>query len=118
MAQRQITLMTDDLDASEATETVHYGLDGQTLEIDLIEKNAARLRQSLEEYVQHARKAGAAGKASASQARARRRSPGQSASPEVDPHAVRAWAESNGYQVSQRGRIAQKIIDAFRAAGN
>jgi hypothetical protein len=34
----------------------------------------------------------------------------------LDTQAVRAWAESNGYEVSSRGRIKGEIIEAFRAA--
>ena len=37
---------------------------------------------------------------------------------DADPAAVRAWAESNGYAVSPRGRIKAEILEAYRAAGN
>jgi Lsr2 len=36
----------------------------------------------------------------------------------VDNRAVRAWAESNGFEVSARGRISAEIIQKYRAAGN
>ena len=29
---------------------------------------------------------------------------------------IRSWATSNGYQVSQRGRISREIRDAYHAA--
>ena len=35
---------------------------------------------------------------------------------DIDTQAVRSWAESNGYEVSARGRIKTEIVDAFRAA--
>jgi hypothetical protein len=35
---------------------------------------------------------------------------------DLDTQAVRAWAESNGYEVSSRGRIKGEIIEAFTAA--
>jgi len=54
-----------DLDGSEATETVTFGLDGASYEIDLSSGNAGKLRKELAHYVEHARKA-------SSQARRRR----------------------------------------------
>jgi hypothetical protein len=114
MAQRQITLMTDDLDGSEATQTVSFALDGQPLEIDLNDEHAEQLRETLADWAQYARKAGASQKTAASRARATRSS--SAASTEPDPGQVRQWAESNGYEVSARGRIARKIMDAYHAA--
>ncbi len=55
-AQEVIEKLIDDLDGSEATETVTFGLDGTTYEIDLNKKNAAALREALEPYVKAARK--------------------------------------------------------------
>ena len=50
------TVLVDDLDGTEATETVSFGLDGSTYEIDLNDANAAALREALSGYVGHARK--------------------------------------------------------------
>ena len=44
MAQQVNVVLVDDLDGSEAGETVVFGLDGTTYEIDLSEKNAKKLR--------------------------------------------------------------------------
>ena len=44
----------DHLDGSEATETVTFGLDSTTYEIDLNKKNAAALRKALEPHVKAA----------------------------------------------------------------
>ncbi len=60
MAQKVNIVLVDDLDGSEATETVTFGLDGTTYEIDLNDKNAAKLRDALAGYVGHGRKVGAA----------------------------------------------------------
>jgi Lsr2 protein len=35
---------------------------------------------------------------------------------EVTASAVREWARSNGHQVSDRGRVAAELIEAYRAA--
>jgi nucleoid-associated protein Lsr2 len=42
MAQKVQVLLVDDLDGSEATETVTFGLDGVAYEIDLSSGNAGR----------------------------------------------------------------------------
>jgi hypothetical protein len=34
----------------------------------------------------------------------------------VDTAAVREWARENGHEVSERGRVSKKIIDAYLAA--
>ena len=56
MAQKVNIVLVDDLDGTEATETVTFGLDGTTYEIDLNDANAAALREALSGYVGHARK--------------------------------------------------------------
>ena len=58
MAQRVHVVLVDDIDGSDAGETVTFGLDGSTYEIDLNEKNAAALREALSPYVGHARRSG------------------------------------------------------------
>ena len=47
MAQKVQVLLVDDLDGSEATETVSFGLDGVAYEIDLSSGNAGQLRTEL-----------------------------------------------------------------------
>ena len=104
MAQKVNIVLIDDLDGSDADETVSFGLDGTTYEIDLNKKNAATLRDALASYVGNARKV--------SGARRGRRS---SASAALGPSAreVRDWARSNGFKVPDRGRIPADIREAF-----
>ena len=45
------------------------------------------------------------------------RRPSKSSS-NVDLKAVRAWAASNGVEVSGRGRVPAKVIEQYKAAGN
>ena len=47
MAKETITRLIDDLDGGEAHETVTFGLDGWSYEIDLSTKNATKLRNAL-----------------------------------------------------------------------
>jgi hypothetical protein len=49
MAKETITKLIDDLDGGEAHETVKFGLDGHSYEIDLSTKNANKLRNALPE---------------------------------------------------------------------
>ena len=58
MAQRVQVLLVDDLDGGVADETISFGLDGVSYEIDLSKSNAAKLRDTLGEWTGHARRAG------------------------------------------------------------
>jgi hypothetical protein len=104
MAQKVSITLVDDIDGSEAVETVSFALDGTPYEIDLSAGNAAALREALSAYVAAGRKTGrkapAKGKAAA----------GTSAA------VVRAWAKDNGYAVPDRGRIPADVTAAFEAA--
>ena len=44
-------MLVDDLDNSDADETVTFALDGVTYEIDLNTKNSAKLRAALDPFV-------------------------------------------------------------------
>ncbi|GAA2131477.1 Lsr2 family protein [Nocardioides bigeumensis] len=107
MAQKVNIVLVDDLDGSEASETISFGLDGATYEIDLNDKNAGKLRDALAPYLGHARKVTGAG-------RRGRKSSGGGSGP--NPKQVRDWARSNGYEVSDRGRVPADVIAAFEAA--
>jgi hypothetical protein len=49
-------------------------------------------------------------------ARARRRSrrPSEDETPAADLAAVRTWARENGFQVSDRGRVSNAVLEAYR----
>jgi hypothetical protein len=111
MTQRTVVTLEDDLTGEEADETVNFALDGRVFEIDLSESNAAALREAMAPYVAVARRAGRV-----SVPAARRGAPLRHVVTEVDPAAVRAWAASNGYEVSPRGRISRAVQEAFKAA--
>jgi hypothetical protein len=70
MAQRVEVVLIDDMDGSDATETVSFSLDGATYEIDLNEANADALRASVGMYIDKARKA--SGRRASRRTRARR----------------------------------------------
>jgi hypothetical protein len=112
MAKKTVVTMVDDLTGELADTTVRFGLDSREYELDLTEANAATLRDALARYIAVARKAAGGRRAP--------RAAQESAKPfsGFDPAAVRAWAASNGYTVSARGRIKAEVLEAFRAAGN
>lgn len=112
MAQEVILKLVDDLDGSEATETVLFGLDGESFEIDLNAKNASALRKALDRYRSSARSTGKASSAAGRRGRGKSRSRG-----DVDPKAVRVWAAENGHEISSRGRIPSEILDLYKADG-
>src|SRR3712207_9028086 len=58
MAQKVTVTLVDDLDGGKAEETVGFGLDGVSYEIDLSSSNAGKLRDALADFVASARKAG------------------------------------------------------------
>lgn len=108
MVQRTVLVLEDDLDGGKAEETVRFSLDGVSYEIDLNEKNASQLREALAPWVGHARRAG--GRRTNAQrptGGGRRRSEGAS---------IRAWAQEQGYKVSDRGRVSEEIREAYAAA--
>ena len=106
MATQIHTELIDDIDGSEATQTVRFALDGQELEVDLNDSNAERLRGILGEFTAVGRKA----------ARPARtvKAPGPQAG--LDLKAIRSWAVEQGLPVNPRGRIAQDVLDQYEAA--
>ena len=56
MAQRVNVLLVDDIDGSDAAETIPFGLDGTRYEIDLNSGHAHELREALEPFVKAARR--------------------------------------------------------------
>ncbi|MGH4011253.1 MAG: histone-like nucleoid-structuring protein Lsr2 [Pseudonocardiaceae bacterium] len=111
MAQKVTVTLVDDLDGGTAEETVEFGIDGVSYEIDLSAGNAGKLRDSLADYVTNARKAGGRRKATGP---ARRASSGGRASVDREQNAaIREWARKNGFNVSDRGRIPAEVLDAY-----
>ena len=110
MARQMVETQVDDLDGSPAAETISFGLDGQTYEIDLSKRNAATLRKTLDRYIAAAQ--GTTGKKSR-ESRAPRASNGAR---EYDIAQLREWAAANEIHVPARGRIPQAIVEQFTSA--
>jgi hypothetical protein len=108
MARKTHVVLIDDLDGSEAADTVTFGLDGANYEIDLSAEHAAELRETLEPWTSRARRVGG---------RTRRTGTGKASSgSQGDTALIRAWAKEQGHEVSERGRISKEIREAYEAA--
>ena len=55
MAKTVIVKLTDDIDGSDADETIQFALDGTSYEVDLSTANAAQLRGALKPYIEKGR---------------------------------------------------------------
>jgi hypothetical protein len=88
MAQVREVRLIDDLNGSEAAETIDFSLDGRDYQVDLSEDNALKLRDSIAEFVAAARRAPRGPRASG------RGNPGLGAAER--PHRRRAWPGAEG----------------------
>ncbi|MDN5806601.1 MAG: Lsr2 family protein [Brevibacterium sp.] len=110
MAREMRLVLTDDFDGSEASETVRFSLDQATYELELSTENAEKLRETFAPFVAKARRvANPSG-------RGRRTGSGSAAGPKRDTAKIREWAQANGYQLGDRGRIPLEIVQAYEAA--
>jgi Lsr2 len=108
MSQKVNVLLVDDIDGSDADETIPFGLDGTHYEIDLNSGHTHELRGQLERYVKAARKVtGSAGRP----ARVRR-----AAANDIKNKEIRNWARQRGLEVNDRGRIPADIVAQYEAA--
>lgn len=94
MAEKIKRILIDDLDGSDADETVKYGIDGRYYQIDLSTKNAKEFRELLKKYTDAGTKI--------TQPKGTN-----------DAKKIREWAEANGYPVAKRGRLHADIVEAF-----
>ena len=114
MAQRvQVTLVCDlHGDETPAGETVTFGLDGSTYQIDLCSEHAGELRETFAGYVGAARRASGRGSSTPASGgtRRRRRSRGSG-----EAAAIRDWARERGLAVPERGRIPADLAAKYAA---
>lgn len=116
MAKETITKLIDDLDGGEAHETVKFGLDGHSYEIDLSSKNASKLRNTLSPYLESATRVSGRGVASVRTGAPRGR--GAAVAERDQNRAIRDWAQRKGLDVAPRGRIKQDVVEQYhREAG-
>ena len=116
MASRHIVQLLDDLDGGTADETVVFGLDGRSYEIDLSSKNAEKLREALASYESAGRPLSSRDTSARSRGRRTGAMAGASAGRSGDDSSViRDWAAKNGHQVNSRGRIPAHVRQAYES---
>jgi hypothetical protein len=118
MATRTVVTLVDDLDGSDAEESLSFGLDGVEYEIDLSAEHAEALRGVLEPYAAAARRTGGRRGARAASRPASGSSGsdggGQTRSRSTNAQ-IRAWAAEHGVTLAERGRLPGRVIEAFEA---
>lgn len=110
MTQKVSILLVDDIDGSEAHDTIQFGLDGARYEIDLSLQNAGELRSKLASYIEKARKVGNSG--------GRTTRPGKTAVNGTSNKEVREWAKAQGLKVNDRGRIPADVIARYKTVNS
>jgi hypothetical protein len=114
MAQKTQVTLVDDIDGSDATQTVTFAFQGTSYEIDLNDEHAASIEESFAEWMKAARKTAGARGAASPRAGAVRSGGGGAKRTDLD--AVRAWARDNGHAVADRGRVKQSVLEAYDAS--
>ena len=90
MAQVTTVRLVDDLDGTEADESISFALNGVALEIDLSNDNAEKLRDIFAPYIAAARRG------DGQRARRPQRMSTGSTTPRQDTGPIRKWAAANG----------------------
>ncbi len=125
MAQKVQVMVVCDVhdDEVEGAETVSFGLDGTSYEVDVCEEHAATLRDAFAPFVGAARRAGRGEQGQQKRGGRGRRSSSDgggsgrgSGSNKERTQAIRDWARENGYKVSERGRLSGEVVAAYDAA--
>ncbi|MBJ7340397.1 Lsr2 family protein [Mycolicibacterium sp.] len=104
MARKTVVEWVDDIDGTAAAETVTFTIDGSRYEIDLSEKNAAELRNTMSGWIAASRRSG--------HRRSRKGSAKDAAS---EATRARKWALEQGLDVGPRGRLRAEVLDAYRS---
>ncbi|GAC1540599.1 MAG: Lsr2 family protein [Acidimicrobiales bacterium] len=112
MVRREITTLVDDIDGSEADETVQFAVDGVGYEIDLNADHAKALRESFADWVQDARKLGKVVIGGRTHLPTVGRKP---ATDRARNDQIREFARNRDMKISDRGRIPAEIVAAFDA---
>ncbi|GGU98579.1 Lsr2 family protein [Streptomyces albospinus] len=107
MAQKVVTIYTDDLTDEESSEaTTHtFSLDGVQYEIDLAPDSYDQLLEAMAPFTEAGRKTG----------RPRKSHKATDVSRD-DSAAIRAWAKEAGHEVSDRGRVPAEVREAYAKA--
>lgn len=101
MARKTRIVLIDDINGELGDETIKFGLDGVDYEIDLTTENAKKFRDLMDPWIQAGRRVGG------------RRVAGTDTRQVSDAAKIRAWAQEQNMQVSEKGRISAKVRAAY-----
>jgi hypothetical protein len=104
--QRLQVQLEDDLTGGPADETVAFGVDGRDYQIDLSTKHAATFRKQAAAFVARARLVTSP----------RFRETARSAASRERSRLIRAWAERQGYEIAEHGRLPGQVIQEYERA--
>lgn len=110
MAQQFQVRYIDDLDGSDLgdnSNAISFAFEGKEYSIDLSDENAQAFRDAVAPYIE------AGHRVTGTRAKSARRAATKAAS--GDTKAIRDWARTNGYDVSDRGRISADVMEAYAA---
>jgi hypothetical protein len=110
MARKVEMKLVDDIDGGTADETLKFGVDGTSYEIDVNAKHAEELRASLAKFILSARRVGRGGVVAS---RARAAAPARN--DRAQNQAIREWAKRKKIELSDRGRIPRTIVEQYEA---
>ncbi|SDC94295.1 histone-like nucleoid-structuring protein Lsr2 [Glycomyces harbinensis] len=113
MAKQTVVTLTDDIDGSEAAESVEFGIDGYLYSIDLSTAHADELRDRLTAYQEFGTRLGGYSTRSAAAVAPKRAVRRGDRDRNLD---IRRWAEAQGLPVKARGKISDTVIAEYEAA--
>jgi hypothetical protein len=119
VAQKVKVLITCDYDEDEveAVETVTFGYDGETYQAEMCQEHLDEFTNWMNDYIAGARPQKQTGRRRSRAATTGSAAPARrSAAAREDLTPMREWARSNGYQISDRGRIPASVRAAYEAA--
>ena len=102
----KIVEVVDDFDGSPADQTVRFAFNGASYEIDLSREHFEDFAEAIQPYIKAGRKTGST----------RRRGNAGNPTQRLENAKIRAWAQGEGLDVSDRGRIPTPIVEAYRKA--
>lgn len=109
MAQHFQIRYTDDIDGTdlgETSNTISFAFEGKEYSIDLRDDNAQAFRQAVAPYIEAGQRV----------TRGKTKTTRKTTASRGNTKAVREWARTNGYDVSDRGRIPADVMEAYAAA--
>jgi len=102
----KVVEVVDDFDGSPADQTVRFAFNGASYEIDLNREHFEEFAAAIQPYIKAGRKVGST----------RRRGNAGNPNQRLENAKIRAWAQGEGMEVSDRGRIPAPIVEAYRKA--